>query len=73
MFAKGSDLSSRMRLAVKATLGPKDERLTSSASSRCRQEDVRPRLHRRKAPPWSCRRHSMGPPLGSAPRKLSRP
>jgi hypothetical protein len=27
-FAKGNDLSIRMRLAVKATLGPKDERLT---------------------------------------------
>jgi hypothetical protein len=27
-FAKGSDLSSRIRLAVKATLGPRDERLT---------------------------------------------
>lgn len=28
MLAKGNDLCSRMRLAVKATLGPKDERLT---------------------------------------------
>jgi hypothetical protein len=27
-LAKGRDLSSRIRLAVKATLGPKDERLT---------------------------------------------
>ena len=28
VLAKGNDLCSRMRLAVKATLGPKDERLT---------------------------------------------
>ena len=27
-FAKGNDLSIRMRLAVKATFGPQDERLT---------------------------------------------
>jgi hypothetical protein len=41
-FAKGNDLSIRMRLAVKATLGPKDERLT--------QFGIKPRRAGRKVP-----------------------
>jgi len=41
-FAKGNDLSIRIRLAVKATLGPKDERLT--------QFGIKPRRAGRKAP-----------------------
>ena len=41
-LAKGADLSSRLRLAVKATFGPKDERLT--------QFGIKPRRAGRKAP-----------------------
>jgi hypothetical protein len=41
-LAKGNELSIRMRLAVKATLGPKDERLT--------QFGIKPRRAGKKAP-----------------------